>query len=332
MPLQPQILTDGFGRIHSYLRISLTERCNLRCRYCMPADGVPLQPRDQLLTFEEVERVARLFVAEGVDKIRLTGGEPLLRKDVEDLMDMLGRIEGLRTLAVTTNGLLLRKKLDRMRLAGVNQLNISLDSLREDRFEFITRRAGLGIVLDAIDLAIDAGYNHVKVNCVVMRGFNDDELGDFVEFTRDRPVDIRFIEYMPFEGNGWNDSAFVPYTEMLSSVSATHPQLSRLPDSAHDTSKAYAVPGYMGRVGFITSMSEHFCSSCNRLRVTADGSLKVCLFGNAEVSLRDQMRSGATDETLRALIAGAVFRKSAAHGGMYAIASSENRPMILIGG
>ena len=332
MPLEPHILTDRFGRSHSYLRISLTERCNLRCRYCMPADGVQLQPRDQLLTFEEIERLARLFVAEGVNKIRLTGGEPLVRKDVEDLMDMLGSIDGLRTFAVTTNGFLLRRKLARMRSAGVNLLNISLDSMREDRFDFITRRTGLGIVLDAIDLAVDAGYNPVKVNCVVMRGFNDDELGDFVEFTRDRPVDVRFIEYMPFEGNGWNDSAFVPYTEMLSSISDRYPQLTRLSDAPGDTSKSYAVPGYLGRVGFITSMSEHFCSSCNRLRMTADGNLKVCLFGNAEVSLRDQMRAGATDEALRALIAGAVFRKSAAHGGMYAIASSENRPMILIGG
>jgi len=325
-------LTDTFGRPHSYLRISLTERCNLRCQYCMPAEGVTLQPRERILTFEEIERIARLFAAEGVDKIRLTGGEPLVRKNVEDLVDRLGRIEGVRTLAMTTNGLLLPKKLDRLRAGGINLLNISLDTLQEERFDRITRRTGLPTVLQAIELAIEAGYDPVKVNCVVMRGFNDDEVADFVEFTRDRPVEVRFIEYMPFTGNGWNDSTFVPYTEVLGTIEAVHPKLERRSDGPNDTSKTYAVPGYRGSVGFITSMSEHFCGSCNRLRITADGNLKVCLFGNAEVSLRDRMRGGASDDELRHLVAAAVGRKKAAHAGMYEIASSENRPMILIGG
>ena len=325
-------LTDTFGRRHTYLRISLTERCNLRCQYCMPEEGVPLSPRDHLLTFEEIVRLARLFVRLGVDKIRLTGGEPLVRKDVEHLVEWLGQLPGLRTLALTTNGLLLPKKLARLQAAGVGLLNISLDTLRPERFTVITRRPGLPLVLEALDQAVAAGYDPVKVNCVVLRGFNDDELADFVALTEHRPFEIRFIEYMPFDGNGWNDGRFMPYTDMIARIEERFPALERLQDGPHDTSKTYRVPGFRGRVGFITSMSEHFCHSCNRLRLTADGHLKVCLFGQAEVSLRDALRSGADDETLAATIRAAVQRKKAAHAGMYELARSENRPMILIGG
>jgi cyclic pyranopterin phosphate synthase len=327
-----EILTDTFGRHHTYLRISLTERCNLRCQYCMPPEGVPLRPQEQILTFEEIERIARLFVQEGVTKIRLTGGEPLVRKDVDVLIQRLGRIEGLKTFAMTTNGLLLPKKLPTIHAAGLNLLNISLDTLDASRFEFITRRKGFDIVMNAIDQALRYGYNPVKINCVVMRGFNDDELGDFVEWTRLKPLEIRFIEYMPFDGNGWNDGRFMPYTEMIERIDKSHPSLERLVDGPHETSKTYQVPGYVGRVGFITSMSQNFCGSCNRLRITADGNLKVCLFGKAEVSLRDRIRAGATDDELRETLGAAVNRKKAAHAGMYAIAESENRPMILIGG
>ena len=326
------MLTDTFGRHHTYLRISLTERCNLRCQYCMPAEGVDLKPREEILTFEEVERLARLFVAEGVDKIRLTGGEPLVRKDVEDLVERLGALDGLRTLAITTNGLLLPKKLPRLHAAGVNLLNISLDTLRPDRFVFITRRKGFEIVMEAIEQALAYGYDPVKVNCVVMRGFNDDELGDFVAMTEHRPIEVRFIEYMPFDGNRWTDSRMMSYREMIAEIETRFPALTRLQDGPNDTSKTYQVPGFRGRVGFITSMSEQFCGTCNRLRLTADGNLKVCLFGAAEVSLRDAIRHGASDAELRTVIAAAVQRKKAAHAGMYEIAQTENRPMILIGG
>jgi molybdenum cofactor biosynthesis protein A len=332
MQAVPDILTDGFGRRHTYLRISLTERCNLRCQYCMPEEGVALSPRDHILTFEEIERLARLFVRLGVDKIRLTGGEPLVRKNVEDLVSRIGSIPGLRTLALTTNGLLLPRKLPALKSAGVNLLNISLDTLQKDRFERITRRSGFETVLEAISIALDHGYNPVKVNCVVMRGVNDDEVTDFVAMTEDRPIEVRFIEYMPFAGNGWDDTHFIPYTEMLERIRQRFPQLERLEDGPNDTSKTFQVPGFRGRAGFITSMSEHFCSTCNRLRLTADGSLKVCLFGNAEVSLRDAMRSGATDEELAEVLQAAVLRKKAAHAGMHDLAVLENRPMILIGG
>ncbi len=328
----PDLLTDTFGRRHTYLRIALTERCNLRCRYCMPEEGVPLRPRDEILTFEEILRLARLFVEAGVDKIRLTGGEPLVRKGVEELCEALGALPGLKTLALTTNGLLLPKKLPRLRAAGVNLLNISLDTLRPDRFAHITRRDGFEVVMRAIDEAAAAGYDPVKVNCVVMRGFNDDELADFAAMTERRPLEVRFIEYMPFDGNGWNDGRFMPYREMIERIEARLPKLERLADGPNDTSKTYRVPGFRGRVGFITSMSEDFCASCNRLRLTADGHLKVCLFGRAEVSLRDTLRAGATDAALGEIIRDAVLRKKAAHAGMYELARSENRPMILIGG
>lgn len=326
------LLTDTFGRRHTYLRISLTERCNLRCQYCMPEEGVPLKPKDEILTFEEIVRLARLFVAEGVDKLRLTGGEPLVRKDIEALAEQLGALPGLKMLALTTNGLLLPKKLPRLHAAGVNLLNISLDTLRPDRFRHITRRDGLETVQEAIRLALDLGYDPVKINCVVMRGVNDDELADFVAMTADAPVEVRFIEYMPFDGNGWTDRQMMPYAEMIAHLEVRFPTLERLADGPNDTSKTYRVPGFRGRVGFITSMSEHFCSTCNRLRLTADGHLKVCLFGASEVSLRDLLRAGATDDDLRPILHAAVQRKKAAHAGMYEIARTENRPMILIGG
>ncbi|MCB0719288.1 MAG: GTP 3',8-cyclase MoaA [Bacteroidetes bacterium] len=325
------LLTDTFGRRHDYLRISLTERCNLRCQYCMPEEGVALSPRDHILTFEEIVRLARHFVAAGVTKIRLTGGEPLVRKNVEELVDAIGAIDGLETLAITTNGLLLPKKLDRLVAGGVNLVNISLDSLQTERFRRIARRDGLDIVRRAIDLALEAGVR-TKVNCVVMKGVNDDELVDFVSLTQNLPIEVRFIEFMPFAGNMWNDAEFMPFDAMMERIRVTYPGLRRLEDGPNDTSKAFAVPGFAGRVGFITSMTQEFCSTCNRLRITADGNLKVCLFGNAEVSLRDAMRDGATDGELSELIGSAVNRKKAAHAGLYNLVTMDNRPMILIGG
>lgn len=325
-------LTDKFGRRHTYLRISLTERCNLRCQYCMPEEGVKLTPNTELLNTEEIITLARLFVKEGVNKIRLTGGEPLVRKDIVELCEELGRIEGLETLAMTTNGITLARKLPLLRDAGLNLLNISLDTLVPQKFEFITRRKGWHKVMESIDCALELGYNPVKVNCVVMRGLNEDEICNFVAMTADKAVDVRFIEYMPFDGNKWNFNKFVPYTEMLESISARWPDVERMSDQPNDTSKAYKVPGFTGQVGFITSMSEHFCGSCNRLRITADGNLKVCLFGNSEVSLRDSLRAGTSEEQLLEIIGAAVGRKKKQHAGMFNIAKQKNRPMILIGG
>lgn len=326
------MLVDSFGRMHTYLRISLTERCNLRCHYCMPAEGVQLTPNPQLLSQHEILRLANLFVTSGVDKIRLTGGEPTIRKDIHQICFQLSNLKGLKTLAITTNGLVLARKLPLLKQCGLTSLNISLDTLVPAKFEFLTRRKGHQNVIDSINAAIDLGYDPVKVNCVVMRGFNDDEMCDFVELTRDKPINIRFIEFMPFDGNVWSVKKLVPYAEMLDRVVKQFPSLKRLHDHPTETAKNFKIDGHYGTVSFITSMTEHFCAGCNRLRLLADGNFKVCLFGPSEVSLRDPLRHEASDDELREIIGSAVKRKKASHAGMFDIAKTANRPMIHIGG
>uniref|UniRef100_A0A182P0X4 Molybdenum cofactor biosynthesis protein 1 n=1 Tax=Anopheles epiroticus TaxID=199890 RepID=A0A182P0X4_9DIPT len=316
-------LVDNFGRFHSYLRISLTERCNLRCKYCMPAEGVQLTQKERLLTTAEVLKLASLFVAEGVRKIRLTGGEPTVRKDLTEIVAQLKATNPLlESVGITTNGLMLTRQLVGLQRAGLDAINVSLDTLRAARYEQITRRKGWDRVMAGIDLAIQLGYRP-KVNCVLMKGFNEDEICDFVELTRDRNVDVRFIEYMPFTGNRWDTEQMVSYRATLDTIRARYPAFEPLPNGPNDTSKAYRVPGYRGQMGFITSMTEHFCGSCNRLRITADGNLKVCLFGNTEVSLRDALRSpGCSEDDLRCLISAAVKRKKKQHAGAPALSTT----------
>ncbi|XP_035879965.1 molybdenum cofactor biosynthesis protein 1 isoform X3 [Phyllostomus discolor] len=296
----------------------------------MPEEGVPLTPKADLLTTEEILTLARLFVKEGVDKIRLTGGEPLIRPDVVDIVAQLHQLEGLRTIGVTTNGINLARLLPQLQKAGLNAINISLDTLVPAKFEFIVRRKGFHKVMEGIHKAIELGYSPVKVNCVVMRGLNEDELLDFVALTKGLPLDVRFIEYMPFDGNKWNFKKMVSYKEMLDTLQQQWPELEKLPEEESSTAKAFKIPGFRGQVSFITSMSEHFCGTCNRLRITADGNLKVCLFGNSEVSLRDHLRAGASEEELLRIIGAAVGRKKRQHAGMFSISQTKNRPMILI--
>jgi len=300
----------------------------------MPEEGVSLKPNDDILTASEIVRLSRLFVSQGVSKIRFTGGEPLVRKDLEEIIRRVRDECGaaLKTIAITTNGITLAKKLPSLKAAGVNALNISLDTLISERFTKITRRLGHDRVLLAINTAVDLGYDPVKINCVVMKGVNDEEVLDFVELTRYKPYDVRFIEYMPFTGNNWSDNKFIPYKQLISSIQSKFGPLLRKVDSANETSKSFHLEGFRGCVSFITSMSDHFCNTCNRLRVTADGNLKVCLFGNTEVSLRDQIRKGASNQELLEVIGAAVKRKKEKHAGMYNIAKQPNRPMILIGG
>ncbi|XP_029662091.1 molybdenum cofactor biosynthesis protein 1 isoform X1 [Formica exsecta] len=311
---QHGILTDTFGRKHTYLRISVTERCNLRCTYCMPAEGVKLTKKENILRTDEIIQIADLFVKEGVRKIRLTGGEPTVRKDIVDIVGQLKQLADLEQIAITTNGLTLTRQLPALQRAGLDALNISLDTLREERFEIFTRRKGWMRVMASIDLAVQLGYNPVKINCVIMRGRNDDEIIDFIDFTKERPIDVRFIEYMPFQGNEWKENKMVSFDEMKRIIRKKYPDFQALPNQPNDTSKAYHVPGFVGQVGFITSMSQHFCDSCNRLRITADGNLKVCLFeGKGEVSLRDALRNGASEDALKDLIRKAVSRKKKQH-------------------
>ncbi|XP_068657010.1 GTP 3',8-cyclase, mitochondrial [Aristolochia californica] len=326
------MLMDSFGRAHTYLRISLTERCNLRCQYCMPAEGVELSPSTQLLSQDEIIRLANLFVSSGVEKIRLTGGEPTIRKDIEDICLRLSKLKGLKTLAMTTNGIVLAKKLPKLKACGLNYVNISLDTLLPAKFEFMTRRKGHEKVMQSIDAAVDLGFNPVKVNCVVMRGLNDDEICDFVELTRDKPINVRFIEFMPFDGNVWNVKKLVPYAEMMDKVVNQFIRVKRLQDHPSDTAKNFRIDGHCGSISFITSMTVHFCAGCNRLRILADGNFKVCLFGPSEVSLRDPLRSGVDDSGLKEIIRATVKRKKAAHAGMFDIANTANRPMVHIGG
>ncbi|VAI27614.1 unnamed protein product [Triticum turgidum subsp. durum] len=326
------MLVDSFGRFHNYLRISLTERCNLRCQYCMPAEGVELTPKSELLSHDEIIRIANLFVISGVDKIRLTGGEPTVRKDLEDICLHLSGLKGLKTLAMTTNGIVLSKKLPRLKECGLNALNISLDTLIPAKFEFMTRRKGHSKVMESIDTAIQLGYDPVKVNCVIMRGTNDDEICDFVELTRHKPINVRFIEFMPFDGNVWNVKKLVPYAEILDKVRQHFKGVERLQDHPSDTAKNFKIDGHVGTISFITSMTEHFCAGCNRLRLLADGNFKVCLFGPSEVSLREPIHSGIDDAGLKEIISAAVKRKKAKHAGMFDIAKTANRPMIHIGG
>jgi cyclic pyranopterin phosphate synthase len=282
----------------------------------MPAEGVQLSPKQKLLSTEEVLLIAKLFVEQGVKKIRLTGGEPTIRKDLVEIIARLKELEGLETVGITTNGLVLTKQLVGFQRAGLDALNISLDTLNAKKFEEITRRKGWERVIAGIDLAIQLGYKP-KINCVVMNNFNDEEICDFVEMTRDRNVDIRFIEYMPFSGNKWHTDKLFSYKEMLGKIMTQFPGFKALENGPNDTSKAYQVDGYVGQVGFITSMTEHFCGSCNRLRITADGNLKVCLFGNKEISLRDAIRAGCSEDDLLALIGAAVRRKKKQHAGRF---------------
>lgn len=299
-------LTDGFQRQHDYLRISLTERCNLRCVYCMPEEGVPLSPARELLTTPEIVLLSSVFVGQGVTKIRLTGGEPTVRRDILPLMRQIGalRARGLRELCLTTNGLALHRKLEPMVFeAGLTGVNLSLDTLDPFQFQIMTRRRGFDAVLRSIERVLELNQHRganikLKINCVVMRGVNDREILPFVEMTRDRDVEVRFIEYMPFDGNRWNRGKMLGYAEMLDRIREKHPDLAKVQDHRNDTSKTWRVPGFAGRIGFITSMTHNFCGTCNRLRITSDGNLKVCLFGNAEVSLRDILRQGNGGEPI----------------------------------
>jgi GTP 3',8-cyclase len=328
------MLTDLFNRHHDYLRISLTERCNLRCLYCMPAEGIDLAPKTDLLTADEIERIVRLFANAGVRKVRLTGGEPTVRKDLIDIVERIAKVSGIDEVAMTTNGVALKSKLEKLKENGLKSINLSLDSLVRAKFEFMTRRDALDKVLRSLEEAVRIGIESVKLNCVVVRGQNDDEILDFVNLAKKERINVRFIEYMPFNGNKWETKKMVSYAEMFDKIKEKYPSIERIPDpTPSEVGKNFRIDGFKGTVSFVTSMTNHFCGGCNRLRILADGNLKVCLFGNAEVSLRDAMRNDkATDEELRAIVESAVKRKKAKHAGMENLAGMENRSMIRIGG
>jgi len=310
-------LVDGYGRVHRDLRISVTDRCNFRCTYCMPAEGMQWLPRDELLTFEEITRVARVCVEVlGIDAIRLTGGEPTVRAHLAVLVRQLaGLREGGRPLdlAMTTNGVTLRTLAGDLRTAGLDRVNVSLDTLRPDRFRELTRRDQLDSVLDGIDAAAAAGFAPVKVNTVVMRGVNDDELVDLAAFGRDRGVTVRFIEWMPLDADQrWEGDAVVGQDEIVAAIGAVFP-LDPVAARGSAPAERFVYRDGQGEIGVIPSVTHAFCGSCDRIRLTADGQLRSCLFAVDEVDLRALLRSGADDAELAAAVRGCVADKWAGH-------------------
>jgi len=324
-------LIDGFGREHTYLRISVTDRCNLRCVYCMPHTGIEWKKKDELLTYEEIVRVARVFAGLGINKIRLTGGEPFVRKNLETLVAQLAAIDGIQTLAMTTNATLLAPKAKLLRDLGLTALNISLDTFRKERFERITRRDDFDNVIAGLEAALAVGFPSLKLNVVVIAGFNEDEIIDFVEFAFSRSINVRFIEYMPFKDNDWQIDKVVTFAEMKERIEKKF-RLKPLQTERSAVGKDFAIEGGIGSVSFISSISDSFCSTCNRLRLTSDGSVKSCLFYPAETNLRDALRAGASDGAIEEMILYSLSLKPEAHPPAEEIAAGDNRAMIEIGG
>lgn len=329
------LLQDAFARKHDYLRISITEHCNLRCTYCMPEDGIKLTPKPHLMTADEIVSIAETFVNLGVTKIRLTGGEPLVRKDAKDIISRLGKL-GVN-LTITTNGILVSDFVEVFKEAGIKTVNISIDSLVKDKFNAITRRDYFDVVQNNIDLLLQDKFN-VKLNIVLIKSFNNNEITDFIRLTKNKNIQVRFIEFMPFSGNQWDKSKLVSYAEVMDKIQSEFKftDIERLQDSPNDTAKNYKIRSHMGSFAIISSVTNPFCSTCNRIRLTADGKLKNCLFSNSEIPLLNTLRAG---ESILPLIHQNLIAKKAIRAGMDDDLKfqnpdlfSQNRSMITIGG
>jgi GTP 3',8-cyclase len=305
-------LVDGHGRAIGDLRVSVTDRCNFRCQYCMPADGLPWLERDAVLSFEEIERVVGLLAQMGVRDVRLTGGEPLVRRDFPQLAGRL--VPLVDELSVTTNGYLLERDAEALVAAGVSRFNVSIDSLQRDRFFEMTRRDALPRVLRGLEvLAAFPEAHPIKVNAVAMRGFTEDEAIPFARFAREHPYEVRFIEFMPLDADhAWTADSVLTGDEIRAQIDAVWP-LEPEPREAHATARVYRFADGHGRIGFINPVSEPFCGDCNRIRLTAEGKLRTCLFSLHETDLRAPLRAGATDDDLEAIVRDAVWRKELKH-------------------
>lgn len=326
------MIIDNFNRVHDYLRISLTDMCNLRCFYCMPNEDYDFTPVSRLMQQDEIYSIAKIFVENGVKKIRLTGGEPFVRKDAGEIIKSLSSLN--INLAVTTNGTRLHEFEDVLEAYQINSINISLDTLVRDKFKFITRRDKFSIVKQNIETFINKGF-HVKVNVVVMKDFNDNEILDFIEWTKSNPVHVRFIEFMPFAGNRWTSNKVVSMDEMLRTIAEKYDFIPHEGEK-NDTEKKYIIPGHAGSFAIISTMTKPFCDSCNRMRLTADGKLKNCLFSKGETDLLTPFRKG---ENILPLIQENIKAKAKELGGQFTsnLESVEaqlidNRSMITIGG
>lgn len=326
------MLIDNFNRAHNYLRISLTDNCNLRCFYCMPEEDYHFMPNQQLMQADEIIKIAQLFVAQGVNKIRLTGGEPLVRKDAKEIITALGNL-GVE-LTITTNATRLHHFVDDFEKAGIKSVNISLDTLQKEKFQLITRRDQFETVKNNIDTLLARGFK-VKVNVVVVKGLNESEIVDFIEWTKHTPIQIRFIEFMPFDGNLWKSDKLVTLHEILTIISEKYAFIAS-ENAANDTSKNYSIPGHAGSFAIISTMSAPFCNTCNRIRLTADGKIKNCLFSEEEADLLTALRNG---EELLPLIENSIQSKHQELGGQFSnhfelidASTLHNRSMIAIGG
>jgi GTP 3',8-cyclase len=326
-------LADTFNRRISYLRVSVTDRCNLRCVYCMPEAGLPWIEKSDVLSYEEIARIVRAATGIGVTSIRLTGGEPLIRRDLDRLVGMIAAIPGIDDIALSTNGLLLAAQARGLRDAGLTRANISLDTLREDRFFQIARRPGLDRVLAGIEAAFAVGLAPIKLNCVVMRGQNDDEVVAFAELSRKWAVAVRFIEMMPVAENvGIQGDAYVGATEILDRIRAVGDLQPVDGPPGNGPARYYAFPGAPGSVGVISPLSHDYCDTCNRVRLSADGRLKLCLFGDHFIDLRTPLRDGAGDEALQAIFRGSMYVKPERHHLDIGQTASAMRALSEIGG
>jgi cyclic pyranopterin phosphate synthase len=338
-------LIDNFNRIITSLRISVTDRCNFRCFYCMSKDGVvKYYDRSEILTFEEIKRLSEIFVGLGVSKIRLTGGEPLIRRDITKLIQQLTSLFippvygeergwGLKDLSLTTNGFMLKDLAEELYAAGLKRINVSLDSLNPQKFARLTRRDALHRVLEGLDVAEKCGFSPIKINVVAIRGFTEDEILDFARMARTTPFIVRFIEFMPLDmDNKWGKIKFIPGEEIIAKINAVYPLELIDTSSNFDAAKRYRFKDGSGEIGIVSSVSEPFCDRCNRVRLTADGKLRTCLFSLDETDLKSLMRNGASDEELKQVIIKAIKNKELGHKIQMESFVRPKRSMSMIGG
>ena len=329
-----QKLIDSYNRPIDYLRISVTDRCNLRCVYCMPSEGIALMGADNILRYEELIRIAAVAVKHGITKLRITGGEPLIRKGIVEFIEELAKLQGVVDLSLTTNGVLLKEFALSLKRAGLTRVNVSLDSLNKERFHKITRGDFLENVMDGLEEAERAGLNPLKINCVAIKGFNDDEILDFALLTKKKPYHIRFIEYMPFDAQAeWDRDKCISASQIMEKINSFQ-KLIPLGDPEKRTGPArrYKFIDGIGEIGFINPVSDHFCGTCNRLRLTADGKLRTCLFSDAELDIKAAIRNGCTDRVIEDLLFRAVKEKPERHHISDNVFKKCSRTMNFIGG
>jgi cyclic pyranopterin phosphate synthase len=324
-------ISDSFQRAINYLRISVTDRCNLRCVYCMPEEGIQLMSHLDILSYEEIFTLVKAAAELGIDKVRLTGGEPLVRAGVSDLVRMIGGIDTIKDIALTTNGVLLGKYAAELKEAGLDRVNVSLDTLKPERFTKITRSGKLETTLNGIKAAEEAGLTPVKINMVVMAGVNEDEIPDFARKTITDGWNVRFIEQMPVSAPGKDAAKLFSFQEMKKLIDPLGKMEPFKVSSGNGPAKYYKLPGATGTIGFITPVTEHFCVECNRLRLTADGKLRLCLLNEDEIDLREPLRSGASMEELKSIIAGAIAKKPQGHN-LGQEGNHKGRPFSQVGG